>query len=163
MATTAATLDEVGEHRMIIGETHEDMLVLTLESQEKDIFVIPKKIALQSILIQTMVKSDPQETRIVLPNIKSSLLRKVIEYITYHDKLIPKMIEAPMTSTDMKTVNFFFSFFLLFLFFMPSFLFLFLFLSCSWLVNGMPILLMWIYSPYLKSLMLQTIWMLPPS
>jgi len=57
---------------------------LRLVSQEGEKFEVPKKVAITSELVRTMAEGDKEENEIPLPNVKSSVLRKVIEYMRYH-------------------------------------------------------------------------------
>jgi len=77
---------------------------LKLESQEKERFSIPKKIAMLSELVKTMAEGDKDEKVIPLPNVKANVLRKVVEYMRYHSEHPPKEIEKPLKSANMAEV-----------------------------------------------------------
>ena len=53
-------------------------------SQEGDKFEVTKKVAVQSELVKTMAEGDKEENEIPLPNVKASVLKKVVEYMRYH-------------------------------------------------------------------------------
>ncbi len=67
-------------------------------------FEIPRKTALQSQLVKTMVEGDKDETDIPLPNVTSSLLTKICEYLRYHVDKPAKEIEKPLKSSIMEEI-----------------------------------------------------------
>jgi len=77
---------------------------LKLLSQEGEAFSVTKKVAIMSELIKTMIEGDKEEKEIPLPNVKSSVLQKVIEYMKYHCDNAPKPIEKPLKSANMAEV-----------------------------------------------------------
>ena len=48
--------------------------------------------------------SDKTETEIPLPNVKTSVLKKVVKYLTYHTENPAKEIEKPLKSANMAEV-----------------------------------------------------------
>lgn len=86
---------------------------ITLVSQEGDKFNIPKKVALMSELVKTMITTTEDEDEneednnqeIPLINMKSVVLAKVIEFCKYHTENGPmKDIEKPLKSPNMEEV-----------------------------------------------------------
>ncbi len=85
---------------------------VSLVSQEGDKFDIPKKIAIMSELVKTMINNDDddddedeQEQEIPLVNVKSKVLGKVIEFCKWHSENGPmKEIEKPLKSPNMSEV-----------------------------------------------------------
>lgn len=77
---------------------------LKLTSADNEVFEVDKKVAVQAELIKTMVEGDKSENDIPLPNVKSKILAKVIEYLKYHDKNPAKEIERPLKSANMREV-----------------------------------------------------------
>jgi len=77
---------------------------LLLKSQEGEGFSIPKKVAIMSELVKTMAEGDKEESTIPLPNVKSNVLQKVIQYMEYHHHSQPKEIEKPLKSANMSEV-----------------------------------------------------------
>jgi S-phase kinase-associated protein 1 len=77
---------------------------IRLVSQEDEKFEVPKKVALQSELVKTMAEGDREETDIPLPNVKASVLKKVVEYMRYHADNPAKEIEKPLKSANMAEV-----------------------------------------------------------
>jgi hypothetical protein len=48
--------------------------------------------------------TDKEEKEIPLPNVKAAVLKKVVEYMTYHVDNLPKEIEKPLKSANMSEV-----------------------------------------------------------
>jgi len=82
----------------------DDAVDLTLKSQDMQTFTIKKDIAMLSALIKTMWSGDKSETTIPLPNVRGSILKKVIKYMEYHSTNPPKEIEKPLKSANMREV-----------------------------------------------------------
>jgi len=78
--------------------------ILKLVSLDNETFSIPKKIAVMSELVKTMAEGDKEENEIPLPNVKSSVLKKVVEYMRYHSDNPAKEIEKPLKSANMAEV-----------------------------------------------------------
>ena len=76
---------------------------LTLTSQENESFTVDRKVACMSELVKTMAEGDDENT-IPLPNVKAAILKKVIEYMTYHNENPAKEIEKPLKSAIMAEV-----------------------------------------------------------
>ena len=77
---------------------------LKLVSQEGDKFEVTKKVAVQSELVKTMAEGDKEENEIPLPNVKASVLKKVVEYMRYHVDNPAREIEKPLKSANMVEV-----------------------------------------------------------
>ena len=77
---------------------------LRLVSQEGEKFEVSKKVAVQSELVKTMAEGDKAENEIPLPNVKASVLRKVVEYMKYHVDNPAREIEKPLKSANMAEV-----------------------------------------------------------
>jgi S-phase kinase-associated protein 1 len=77
---------------------------LRLVSSEGEKFEVSKKIAISSELVKTMAEGDKEENEIPLPNVKSSVLKKVIEYMRYHVDNPAREIEKPLKSANMSEV-----------------------------------------------------------
>lgn len=80
-------------------DSSEEMLKLI--SQESMKFEVRKKVAIMSELVKTMAEGDKEENEIPLPNVKSEVLQKVIQYMKYHADVPPKEIEKPLKSANM--------------------------------------------------------------
>jgi hypothetical protein len=77
---------------------------LKLVSQDGDKFEVTKKVAVQSELVKTMAEGDKEENEIPLPNVKASVLKKVVEYMRYHVDNPAREIEKPLKSANMVEV-----------------------------------------------------------
>jgi len=77
---------------------------LKLVSQENDPIVVPRKVALMSELVKTMVEGDKDEKEIPLPNVKKAVLAKVVDYMRYHCDNPADPIEKPLKSPNMTEV-----------------------------------------------------------
>ena len=77
---------------------------LRLVSSEGEKFEVSKKVAVQSELVKTMAEGDKEENEIPLPNVKASVLRKVVEYMKYHVDNPAREIEKPLKSANMAEV-----------------------------------------------------------
>ena len=85
---------------------------IILVSQEGDKFDIPKKVAIMSELVKTMITTEDEDENeednnqeIPLINMKSKVLGKVIEFCKYHTENGPmKDIEKPLKSPNMEEV-----------------------------------------------------------
>jgi S-phase kinase-associated protein 1 len=87
------------------GGLDEDMEVeLQLKSQDMLTFKVNKDVVMQSALIKTMWSGDQTETEIPLPNVRGTILKKVIKYMGYHHTNPAKEIEKPLKSANMREV-----------------------------------------------------------
>jgi len=75
--------------------------VLELESQEKEKYSVPKKVAVMSELVKTMAEGDKEEKVIPLPNVKGAVLKKVVEWMKHHVDNPAKEIEKPLKSANL--------------------------------------------------------------
>jgi len=77
---------------------------LKLVSQEGEKFDVTKKVAVQSELVKTMSEGDKEENEIPLPNVKSSVLKRIVDYMKYHVNNPAKEIEKPLKSANMTEI-----------------------------------------------------------
>lgn len=77
---------------------------MTLVSQEGDKVQVNKKIAMMSELIKTMSEGDTSADEIPLPNVKSTVLQKIVQFMEYHINNIPKEIEKPLKSSNLSEI-----------------------------------------------------------
>lgn len=78
-----------------------------LISQEGEKFIVPVDVAIMSELVKTMFDSDQPEDEVQempLPNVKSSILAKVIEFLTHYKGEPMTEIEKPLKSSNMNEV-----------------------------------------------------------
>ena len=76
-------------------------------SKEGDSYQVPIDVAKMSELVKTMLddENDESETQeIPLPNVKATVLAKVIEFCTHHKTESMNEIEKPLKSSDMREV-----------------------------------------------------------
>lgn len=78
---------------------------IKLVSYEGDEFVVNKCTASMSTVILNIVEvmTDEEDT-IPLPNIKTQILKKVIEYMEYHALNPPEEIPKPLSSSNLQDV-----------------------------------------------------------
>lgn len=63
--------------------------------------VISKQAAIMSELLRSMMESDSEAYEVPLTPLDSDILKKCIEYCTYHSTRPPRAIERPLPSSDM--------------------------------------------------------------
>ncbi|ETO34511.1 hypothetical protein RFI_02584 [Reticulomyxa filosa] len=86
------------------GLDEEEQIELQLKSQDGLSFPVKKDIAMHSALIKTIWSGDKTETEIPLPNVRSSILKRVINFMEYHHQTPMKEIEKPLKSSNMREV-----------------------------------------------------------
>lgn len=87
------------------------MKTVTLSSQDGQTIEVKKEIAEMSVLIKEMTEeqddedeNDDESLFIPLPNVKYSILEKIVEFCTYHDTNEFKRIPKPLPSTNMSEI-----------------------------------------------------------
>jgi len=78
-----------------------------LTSQEGEQFDVPLDVATMSELVKTMYDTEQPEDEVQempLPNVKSSILSKVIEFLTHYKGEPMTEIEKPLKSSNMNEV-----------------------------------------------------------
>jgi len=89
------------------GNDDEDEGKVDLVSQEGDSFQVERKVAKQSELVKTMLTDDDddvEQQEIPLPNVKSPILAKVLEFCKHHIEEPMNEIEKPLKSANMGEV-----------------------------------------------------------
>ena len=76
---------------------------ITLKSDDRN-FIVSKKVAIQSKLIENIMSNDNNETIISLTNIKGNVLEKVVEFLNYHYTVPVKEICRPLKSDNMNEI-----------------------------------------------------------
>jgi S-phase kinase-associated protein 1 len=80
-----------------------DEATCVLVSSEGESFEVPKSVAVQSELVKEMLE-DEDASDIPLPNVKSRVLKLVVEFCHHHyNNEMPK-IEKPLRSPNMKDI-----------------------------------------------------------
>mmetsp|Transcript_3906 Transcript_3906/g.5819 ORF Transcript_3906/g.5819 Transcript_3906/m.5819 type:complete len:167 (-) Transcript_3906:863-1363(-) len=84
----------------------EDSGSVSLVSKEGDTFEVPLKVAKMSELVKTMIDDEGDEDvqEIPLPNVKASVLQKVIDFCTHYKEDPMNEIEKPLRSSVMNEV-----------------------------------------------------------
>ncbi|CAD8047432.1 unnamed protein product [Paramecium primaurelia] len=72
-----------------------------LSTQDGVIIEVDKEVACKSHLINTIIDDTGSEEEIPLPNVKSSILKKVIQYCELHRNDTPPEIEKPLRSNNL--------------------------------------------------------------
>ncbi|ETW09084.1 hypothetical protein H310_01543 [Aphanomyces invadans] len=83
-----------------------DTQKVNLVSQDGDSFEVSREVAVMSELVRTMIadEQDDEAQEIPLPNVKSTVLSKVIEFCSHHHNNPMPEIEKPLRSGDMHDV-----------------------------------------------------------
>ncbi|CAE7277227.1 fpaB-1 [Symbiodinium pilosum] len=74
---------------------------LKLKSSQGEIFEVEPEVATMSTLIKNMVEDSGTDEEIPLPNVKTAILSKVIDYCKYHKDNPPEEIQKPLKSTNL--------------------------------------------------------------
>jgi len=76
---------------------------LKLKSSQGDVFEVEPSVASMSTLIKNMIDDSPSEEdeEIPLPNVKSTILSKVIEYCKHHKDHPADDIQKPLKSSNL--------------------------------------------------------------
>ena len=87
----------------------EDGRTVNLMSQEGDQFQVEVKVAKMSELVKTMIPEEAEDEEdaqeIPLPNVKSHVLAKVIEFCRHYAEEPMSEIEKPLKSANMHEVR----------------------------------------------------------
>jgi len=75
--------------------------LLKLKSSQGEIFEVEPEVACMSTLIKNMVDDSGTDEEIPLPNVKTAILSKVIDYCKYHKDNPPEEIQKPLKSTNL--------------------------------------------------------------
>ncbi|EGZ17183.1 hypothetical protein PHYSODRAFT_354552 [Phytophthora sojae] len=85
----------------------EDSRKVNLVSMDGDSFEVSRSVAAMSELVKTLISDDADDDEvqeIPLPNVKSPVLSKVIEFCSHHHNSPMREIEKPLKSADMHDV-----------------------------------------------------------
>ncbi|POM59322.1 Anoctamin, partial [Phytophthora palmivora] len=85
----------------------EDSRKVNLVSMDGDSFEVSRSVAAMSELVKTLISDDADDDEvqeIPLPNVKSPVLSKVIEFCSHHHNNPMREIEKPLKSADMHDV-----------------------------------------------------------
>mmetsp|Transcript_10369 Transcript_10369/g.19874 ORF Transcript_10369/g.19874 Transcript_10369/m.19874 type:complete len:188 (-) Transcript_10369:376-939(-) len=96
--------DQKQEAKGLDDEVEDEKLILKSQDKGCKGYPVAKKTAIMSTLVKTVVEGDKESMEIPLPNVKGTILRKVITYMEYHTDNPPKEIEKPLKSPNMADV-----------------------------------------------------------
>mmetsp|Transcript_17833 Transcript_17833/g.38219 ORF Transcript_17833/g.38219 Transcript_17833/m.38219 type:complete len:163 (-) Transcript_17833:301-789(-) len=74
---------------------------LTLKSSQGEIFEVDLEVACMSTLIKNMVEDSGNDEEIPLPNVKTPILSKIIDYCKYHKEVPAEDIQKPLKSNNL--------------------------------------------------------------
>jgi len=77
---------------------------LKLSSSTGEVFEVEPEVGCMSQLIKNMVEDSGTDETIPLPNVKSNILKKVIEYCRHHKDNPPEEIVKPLKSANLSEV-----------------------------------------------------------
>mmetsp|Transcript_56590 Transcript_56590/g.127701 ORF Transcript_56590/g.127701 Transcript_56590/m.127701 type:complete len:164 (+) Transcript_56590:101-592(+) len=75
--------------------------MLKLKSSQGEVFEVDQEVASMSTLIKNMVDDSGTDEEIPLPNVKTAILSKVIDYCKYHKDNPPEEIQKPLKSINL--------------------------------------------------------------
>lgn len=75
--------------------------LLKLKSSQGEIFEVEPEVACMSTLVKNMVDDSGTDEEIPLPNVKTAILSKIIDYCKYHKDSPPEEIQKPLKSTNL--------------------------------------------------------------
>jgi len=75
---------------------------IKLISNEGDSFEISKRTACMSRVIRVMIELDNKETEIPLKEVNSNVMKKIVEFMKYHEHVEMPEIQKPIQHTNMK-------------------------------------------------------------
>ena len=74
--------------------------LITLVSSDGEKIQISAKAAQRSQLVKKIIETHPDDVEIPLSNVKSSILKKIKEYLEHYQDSDPKEIERPLASQN---------------------------------------------------------------
>jgi len=96
---TVLSLD-ADENPTMAGEESPQTIILI--SKEGRRLPVARAALMQSELCKTTLEGDKDASEIPLYHIEGSIVQKVIDYLTYHQKVPPRQIEKPLPSSNMR-------------------------------------------------------------
>ncbi|DAZ95068.1 TPA: hypothetical protein N0F65_002962 [Lagenidium giganteum] len=90
------------------GEENSSTRTVKLISMDGETFEVPQEVASMSQLVKTLLSDDAdadsgEAQEVPLPNVRGSVLAKVVEFCQHHHNNPMKEIEKPLRSNDLKT------------------------------------------------------------
>lgn len=75
---------------------------INLISKERDSFELSKRTACMSSVIRVTIELDNKETEIELKQVSSDAMKKIVEFMKYHEHVEFPEIQKPIQHTNMK-------------------------------------------------------------
>jgi S-phase kinase-associated protein 1 len=72
--------------------------MIKLKSSQGDLFIVEKDVCMMSNLLKNMIEDTGSDEEIPLPNVKSGVLQKVIDYCKHHKDSPAEEIQKPLKS-----------------------------------------------------------------
>jgi S-phase kinase-associated protein 1 len=72
-----------------------------LKSSQGEVFEVEEEVACMSQLVKTMVEDSGADEEIPLPNVKTAILGKVLDYCKFHKDEPPAEIQKPLKSANL--------------------------------------------------------------
>eukprot|EP00919_Chromeraceae_sp_WS-2016_P022596 GHVR01053636.1.p1 GENE.GHVR01053636.1~~GHVR01053636.1.p1 ORF type:complete len:158 (+),score=32.94 GHVR01053636.1:25-498(+) len=79
--------------------------MLKLSSSTGEVFEVDSDVACMSTLIKNMVEDTGTDETIPLPNVKTPILEKVLDYCKYHKDNPPEEIQKPIKTSNIADVT----------------------------------------------------------
>ena len=92
------------DNSLDLDDASSENITLQLKPKDGNEITISREIAMQSELIKKMWEGDKTQTTIELPNVKSSILPKILNYMEHHHNNPAEPIEKPLKSLNMRKV-----------------------------------------------------------
>jgi large subunit ribosomal protein L40e len=86
------------------GGLDDDDEELTLISSDGKSYPLPKKAALMSSLVKSIVEGDAEATEINIKKVESHVLELIVEYLKHHNGKVPDEIKKPIRSVKMEKI-----------------------------------------------------------
>ena len=75
---------------------------ITLVSSDGEKVEISSKAVQRSVLVKGIIEDYPDDAEVPLNNVKSDILKKIIEYLVHYESTEPKEIDRPLPSQNFK-------------------------------------------------------------
>jgi S-phase kinase-associated protein 1 len=102
-APSSAVLSLDADENPLLADTSSPQTI-TLISKEGKRYSVSRQALMQSELCKTTLEGDKDATEIPLYHIEGPIVAKVIEYLSYHQKVPPRKIDKPLLSNNLKDI-----------------------------------------------------------
>ena len=76
-------------------------VLVKLKSSQGEVFEVDEDVACMSQLVKNMVEDSGADEEIPLPNVKTAILSKVLDYCKLHKDAPPAEIQKPLKSANL--------------------------------------------------------------